>query len=189
MDRPNVADDELVAAFRASGDRDVFEALAARHLPLIRRLLLVLLNGHREDSEDAEQEVLVRLYLNLGKFAHRSEFTTYLTRLVRNTAIDEIRKHERHRRISKRLVALTPIPERRDEASQPLIEAIGRTEVTAALEGLSSEERFVLYMKDGEGWSLDQIARTIKRPIGTVKSKLFRSRKKFAERYRDICDE
>ena len=68
----------------------------------MRRLLFGLFRGHREDMEDAEQEILLALYRSLSGFRFESGFKTYLYRFTRNKAIDIIRKKKRDRTVLQR---------------------------------------------------------------------------------------
>lgn len=190
MKRPDQAsDDELVSEFLGTGDRICFEMLVKRHITLIRRVLLALLEGNTEYAMDAEQEVLIRLYSHLHQYKRQSKLSTYLVGLTRNTALDELRKIRRHRRIAERILSLTPEPVREDDPVNTLVRNEERADIIRALDGLKSDERFICYMKDAEDWSLKEIAEALGRPVGTIKSKLSRSRKKFALMYQELIDE
>ena len=62
----------------------------------------------------------------------------------------------------------------------------GRDGVIEVLSTLTPDERFVLYLKDAEGLSLNEIAAAIGKPLGSVKSKLSRTRVRFKSRYEEI---
>ena len=86
--------------------------LVERHLPRIRRLLAALLNGSAEDMADAEQEILVGLWVGLDRFRFASSFRTFLYRFCRNKAIDLLRREGRHRRRGEAAAraAVTAVP-------------------------------------------------------------------------------
>ena len=168
-----LSDDDHIEAFCATGDRRHFEFIVMRHLGLIRRLLFSLLHGNHVDMQDAEQKVLLRLFVSLPRYAGASAFSTYLTRLIRNTAIDEIRKHQRHRKIAERVLAFPPEPTHHDEPLKALVEEQERADVISALDRLKTDERFVLYMKDAEGWSLAEISEALAKPIEPTHKLLF----------------
>jgi RNA polymerase sigma-70 factor (ECF subfamily) len=169
------SDEELIRLFVSNGDRAAFEALVRRHVVPIRRLLYGLFRGHREDMEDAEQEVILALFRSLGKFGFRSSFSTFLYRLVRNRAIDLIRRRERERRSLERFgrgrePAAAPHPE------EVAVGEVARSEAMALLGALRVEERTVVLLREVEGLSLEEIARVLRLPRGTVKSRLHRAR-------------
>ena len=68
------------------GDSQAVEALFRRyHRPLFQTALRVL--GNAEDAEDALQDGLLSAYRNLKRFEGRSQFSTWLTRIVINAAL------------------------------------------------------------------------------------------------------
>ena len=88
------SDEQLVAAWRTSGDRALLEALATRHLATVRRMVhsMTLDDGL---ADDLAQEVLLRAFRSLESFEGRSRFTTWLYRIAMNTvnhALDRQRR-------------------------------------------------------------------------------------------------
>src|SRR5256885_5144932 len=70
------------------GDQQAVEALFRRYQrPLFQTALRVL--GNTEDAEDALQDGLLSAYRNLKRFEGRSQFSTWLTRIVINAARSE----------------------------------------------------------------------------------------------------
>src|ERR1700734_520388 len=68
------------------GDQQVVDVLFERyHRPLFQTALRVL--GNAEDAEDALQDGLLSAYRNLKRFEGRSQFSTWLTRIVINAAL------------------------------------------------------------------------------------------------------
>src|SRR2546423_10663987 len=68
------------------GDQQAVEALFRRYQrPLFQTALRVL--GNTEDAEDALQDGLLSAYRNLKRFEGRSQFSTWLTRIVINAAL------------------------------------------------------------------------------------------------------
>jgi RNA polymerase sigma-70 factor, ECF subfamily len=173
-------DEELIRRFAAGGDHAAFEALVRRHLPRIRRLLYGLFGGDPEDMQDAEQEILLALFRSLPRFGGRSTFATWLYRLVRNRGIDLIRRRERERRSLSRLGAdagaAGPHPE------EVAVAAVERGEAMALLATLGASERLVVLLREVEGLSVQETARVLRLPAGTVKSRLHRARARIEAR-------
>src|SRR5690349_22508953 len=68
------------------GDAQAVETLFRRyHRPLFQTALRVL--GNTEDAEDALQDGFLSAYRNLKRFEGRSQFSTWLTRIVINAAL------------------------------------------------------------------------------------------------------
>src|SRR5579862_2352126 len=72
------------------GDASAFESLYSRHKRALFQTALRVL-GNVEDAEDALQEGLLAAYRNLKRFEGRSQFSTWLTRIVINAALMRLR--------------------------------------------------------------------------------------------------
>ncbi|MFP4384036.1 MAG: RNA polymerase sigma factor [Spirochaetia bacterium] len=179
--------DEAVRRFAADGDETCFRDIAVWAAPKIRRLLYCMIGSCREDREDAEQEILLALHSGIKNFSFKSSFKTYFYRLCRNRARDFIRKMARDRRRLNRSGLLLPLREEPD----PELTVLRKQEsaaVTEVLMSLPPADRFLLYMKDGEGISVEELSCILKLPGGTVKSRLHRVRKKAALRAARILE-
>src|SRR5499433_178054 len=80
-----INEEKLIRAGQ-KGDSQAVETLFSRyHRPLFQTALRVL--GNAEDAEDALQEGMLSAYRNLKRFEGRSQFSTWLTRIVINAAL------------------------------------------------------------------------------------------------------
>ncbi|MCK4542066.1 MAG: RNA polymerase sigma factor [Spirochaetales bacterium] len=173
------SDEYYVLRFCHSGDREAFTALVERHRDSIRRILYTILRGAYEDIEDAEQEVLLALFKDLRRFTFRASFKTYLFRMCRNKGIDMLRKAKRQQNIIHKFMAAGRV----EDQETPEVRAIrssDRDELMKCLLKLSEEDRSLLLMKEVEGQSLQELGDIFHLPVGTVKSRLHRARKKAA---------
>jgi RNA polymerase sigma-70 factor (ECF subfamily) len=174
-------DETLVRLFVDKGDQQAFAELMDRHLPPIRRMLIGMLAGDREEARDVEQETLVALLTGLRMFRFGSSFRTYLYRVARNKAVDAVRRSRREERAMNMWRA-----ERTQESScdpeQSLLEQEERTQARsramALLARLSPNERVLVLLREVEDLSLADISRTLNTRLGTVKSRLSRIRTK-----------
>src|ERR1700722_7022003 len=91
---------EAVLLRRArAGDHTTIEILFAQNNRSLRQTALRLL-GNREDAEDALQEGMLAAYRNLRHFQGRSQFSTWLTRIVINAALMRRRSQRAHPAVS-----------------------------------------------------------------------------------------
>src|ERR1700729_640845 len=78
--------EDKVSRAGQKGDQQAVDVLFERyHRPLFQTALRVL--GNAEDAEDALQDGLLSAYRNLKRFEGRSQFSTWLTRIVINAAL------------------------------------------------------------------------------------------------------
>src|SRR5271155_711164 len=107
-----VSEDSLIRAGQR-GDHEAMETLFRRyHRPLFQTALRVL--GNAEDAEDALQDGLLSAFRNLKRFEGRSQFSTWLTRIVINAAL--------MRRRSKRARPAVSLDDRTPDGELPLAE-------------------------------------------------------------------
>jgi RNA polymerase sigma factor (sigma-70 family) len=162
-----------------------FEQIVRDHQVMVFSTL-IRLTGSREHIDDLAQEVFLRLYRALPAFRGESLLTTYLYRIIANVAQDE---WKRRRRDDRPLVSLTEdeadwedrLPHPSPDAEQQFAARQFRYSVEQELQQLSPVERTVLVLYHQEERSYEQIAQSLKLPIGTVRTHLHRGRKKLRE--------
>lgn len=174
------SDPELLAA-HVAGDPLAFEELVRRHRD---RLWSVALRttGDPEEAADALQDALISAYRRADQFRGDSAVTTWLHRIVVNASLDRLRR--------RAVRPAQPLPDDIDDlpgavVADPTDEHARRETqlmVTAALAELPDDQRAAILLVDVEGWSVEEAARMLDCPEGTVKSRCFRGRAKLAKR-------
>jgi len=92
------AEAQLIERAR-QGDAGALDTLFARHQPALYRTALRLL-GNEADAEDALQDGLLSAFRNLQRFEGRSQFSSWLTRIVINAALMRLRRRRGHPTVS-----------------------------------------------------------------------------------------
>ncbi|MGH2788651.1 MAG: RNA polymerase sigma factor [Actinomycetota bacterium] len=166
MDEP---DPQVVAAARA-GSLEAFEDLVRHYQGDAWRLAFHLLHDHSL-ADDVTQDAFVRVFRFLPRYRGESKFSTWLFSIVRNCAMDELR------RAGRRSVAT-----RRARAGEaPLATDPGtRIEVKEALAALPLDLREPVVMIDMFGMSYREVGAVLGIPEGTVKSRVHRARSTLA---------
>ena len=187
---------ELQGAIRKAqrGDGQAFEVLLSYVEEPVWRLTFLLLR-HKEDAEDAAQETLLKLWRTLPSYRFECPILPYVLRMARNTVIDMQRRRQKQWESTTSFSTqneqgewtMLDLPDP-DEAADP-VRSYEKKErilaVRAALDELPDECREILVMKDMQNLSYEQIALSLDVPDGTVKSRLYRARKKLADILRD----
>ena len=140
----------------------------------------------REEALDIVQEVFIKLFRSIKDFRGRSQFYTYLYRMVMNTAIDHTRK------AGKQFVSsldeegsFEPADEPEKGPEKILLQKELEEKVKLAMNELPAEQRAALVFRDVEGLSYQEMAEAMGCSIGTVMSRLHYGRKKMQELLKD----
>lgn len=177
-----------------NGVKEAFEEIVVRYQHKIYTLCYRY-TGNPEDARDLAQEVFIKLYRNIGQFQGRSSFSTWLYQVAGNTCKDYLRKQQHQRQQTTSLEeeifvngeSFTPEKLKDENTPETIYEEKERmTRLKQAIAGLSPEYRMVLVMREFQNLSYEEIARELDTSVGTVKSRLNRSRNAlrsmFAER-------
>ena len=176
---------EIILRVRA-GDTDAFEALVLEHQNKVYSLALRMV-GNEEDARDMAQEAFIRAFNSLASFRGESKFSVWLYRLTSNICIDFLRGRAKRRTVSLRWEdedgeeGELEIPDARFSPEARLERTELRESVRRGLDSLSPEYREILLLREINGLSYDEISRALNLEEGTVKSRIFRARKKLSE--------
>lgn len=173
----NSAEEPELLRRAQAGDKAAFEQLIAPHLNRFYGLAYQMM-GNQDDAADIVQDAMIKAYRSMASFRQQAGFATWVGRIVRNTALDElkraVRKHEEATEILPE--AMGPSldqPTEQNELQGIMAEAIGT---------LSDKLREPLVLYDIEGYSYDEIASMLDINLGTVKSRLNRARETLRQR-------
>ena len=189
-DNASTSDEKLVRAAQR-GDMVAFEELVARHRDKIYARAFSMMRNE-DDAVDLSQEALVKGWQRLKQFQGESSFVTWMTRIVINLCLDQLRKQKRQRTES-----IEAMSEESGgvERHMPVIAANPtaglerrelRERIERALNQLSYEHRTVLVLHEFEEMEYKAIAKTMACSIGTVMSRLFYARRKLAVLLADL---
>jgi RNA polymerase sigma-70 factor, ECF subfamily len=171
-----------------NGDAHALNTLFARNNRALYQTALRVL-GNPEDAEEALQEGLLSAYRNLRRFERRSQFSTWLTRIVINAAL-----MRRRSKLARPAVSLddlsseseTPLAERfADEGPDPEQLYAGtelRERVDKKLEEISPLLRTAFWLREIEGLSAEEAAQILGVSRNTLKARLWRARQELAAR-------
>lgn len=169
-----------------AGDADAFEALVTAYQKQVYNLALRTV-GNEEDAADMTQEAFLRAYRSLGSFRGDSKFSVWLYRLTTNICIDFLRSRGRRPTVSLTTPDEDDEPQELDVADErfdpvcSLERAELRRAVQRGLATLPEDSRRILMLRELSGLSYAEIGKVLRLEEGTVKSRLFRARKKLCD--------
>ncbi len=178
--RPESADSRLVARIQA-GDRDAANQFASTYGPSAFRLAFQLL-GNQEDARDVTQDALMKFLASVDTFDAKRPVLPWLRRIVRNAAIDRIRRAKVRRADSLDTGGVEgdaiDVPTTRPGPHHLAQNAELKRRIWSALAKVSREHREILVLRDYQDLAYREIAETLDIPMGTVMSRLHAARKR-----------
>lgn len=166
-----------------SGDTRSYSVLVDRHKDLAYTIAYRLLNN-REDAEEVVQDAFVKVYRSLSGFRKDSKFSTWLFRIVYNTAISKRRLRKPGFHSLEELHSLKDDLDPWEQESE-LDEERGMI-LEKAMQQLAEEDRVLITLFYIHESSVEEIHSITGLSKSNIKVKLFRARKKLQELMRLI---
>jgi RNA polymerase sigma-70 factor, ECF subfamily len=180
----NMGEEWAVVQQAIAGNADAQEHLFARQTDRLYRTAFALLHN-REDAEDALQDGLFQAYTSLHSFQGRSSFSTWLTRIVINSAL-----MTRRRKSSRPEGSLDEILDNQREPHGAVDEQPGPEELYRAMETNALVEQHVRQLTPAmqaafrlwaiKGLSTTESSEALGISANTFKSRVLRARRKLA---------
>jgi RNA polymerase sigma-70 factor (ECF subfamily) len=180
-ERLELSDNDLIKQY-LSGDVSALDTLIRRYQKEAVRIAYTVL-GNETDAMDAAQDAFIKVFRNLERFGGRSQFSTWLYRIVYNAALDLGRKRRRfvqHVEDEDSERQFEP-PEDRHDGDAPEESLLDREQavlVRKCMEQLPQKYSVVIRMKDIEGLSYEHIGQILGVSRGNVMSRLYYGREK-----------
>lgn len=165
-------EEEALLAQARSGRLEAFNALVERYQGLVYNVCLRLL-GEAAAAEDAAQEAFIAAYRSLGRFRGGS-FRAWLLRIAANRCYDELRRWRR-RPLPLEAASALPAPQEQSPHDAYLQGELAQ-HLQAGLASLPPNQRLALVLRDVQGLSYEEVAQAMGCSLGTVKSRIARSR-------------
>ena len=165
------------------GDRDAFSEIVIRHQQAVFNTAYRVL-GNVHDAEDAAQEAFIRAYQFIDRFDLDRPLAPWLARIVVNICLNRVEGRRPLSALDEEKIELPdpePGPEKqsttkdRDEA------------IRYELSRLPPRYRAVIELRHFQDLSYEEISSQLGRPLGDIKSDLFRARKLLAERLKGLA--
>ena len=185
------ADDQALVRAAQRGEMPAFEELVARHRDKIYARAFSMMRNE-EEALDLSQDAWVKGWQRLKQFQGEASFATWMTRIVINLCLDQLRRRKRQYAesieamdedsggVERQMPVVTVNPTaglERGELRQRIDKALGQ---------LTESHRTVLVLHEFEEMEYKAIARTMGCSIGTVMSRLFYARRKLAALLADL---
>ena len=178
----DVSDESIIAQYRHTGDRGLYETLIRRYEREIYSYLRRYI-GNAEMAEDAFQGTFLQVHLKCHQFDSSRRFRPWLYAIATNQAIDVQRRNKRHRMVSLDRSGTSENDDRTGSWSEKLIgdspdphrtasDQENRHWVHESIQSLGEPMQQVIQLVYYQGLKYREAADALGIPVGTVKSRL-----------------
>jgi len=169
-------DEELFIAI-SNGDNDSFNDLYLRYKDRLLYFFYRMLSQDKEIAKDFTQELFIKIINKSNLYNPKMQFSTWIFSIANNMCKNEYRRRD----VRKNTIACDNPDsfnneEVLEENHEPVIKLIFNY-----LEDFDESQKSAFLLKYREGFSIDEISEILDLPVGTVKSRLFYTRKKLQE--------
>ena len=145
----------------------------------------------KEDNEDLEQEVYIRVWKNSKSYKEQGNFKNWVSTIAKNISKDHIKSaYQRNLRNSTSEEAIiNTIKDKKETPELKLIKNERQTQTINAINSLKPKFKEVIMLCEIQGYSYEECAQKLKCPIGTVKSRIYNAKKELADKLDNLIKE
>lgn len=138
--------------------------------------------GEESSAEDALQETMLNVYRGISNFRGDSKISTWISRITINVCLGMLRKGKRRQIVEMDDDTIGNFPAESTIFTDPLaytsMQDLKRR-IRETFKRMTGKQAVVVRLHDMEGNTIQEIAKMIRCPVGTVKSRLFYGRQEF----------
>lgn len=172
VDFANKTDEELVPLVLEN--QNDFSYLVHRYQDKLSRYVCRLSNLSPEEAEDVLQNIFIKAYLNLNDFDSSLKFSSWIYRIAHNEVIDNYRRSKARPKLLDSDISDSQVKELSGDFD--LFADVANVELRAriheAISRLDPKYREALILKFIEDKDYQEISDIIKKPMGTVASRI-----------------
>ncbi len=142
----------------------------------------------KEDNEDLEQEVYVKIWKNSDKYKEKGSVKSWISTITKNTSLDYLKSSYRKMfstSTSDDLV-MSNIKDKKSTPESNVVSLERQKRIVKAINQLKPKFKEVIMLCEINGYSYEDCAKKLKCPVGTVKSRLYNAKKELALMLEDL---
>lgn len=183
-----LTDEELIASI-GNGNNDAFNEIYSRYKDRLLYYFYRMLSQDKEIAKDFVQELFIKIIKNAHSFNYNMKFSTWIFSIANNMCKNEYRRLDvRRNTFNFENIDQLDNTESLITNHEPII-----TLIFNQLEQFDESHKSAFLLKYREGFNIEEISEILNLPVGTIKSRLFYTRKKIQEniknQYPEIIDQ
>ena len=178
----DTSDEELVKLYLESQNVSYFNLLYKRYSGKVFGKCISLLKSESL-AEDATQDVMVKILLNMSKFSGRSKFSTWLYSITYNYCIDFLRRKKKDPSVY--VDDFVENLDVEDEVEDSFLLETNVKRLKILLEEIPTGDKTILLMKYQDDMSIKEIGEILEKTDSAVKMQIKRAKRKFRNIYEE----
>ncbi len=178
-----LSDEEVISLYLKSRSSSYFTMLYSRYSGKVYSKCISLLRDEQL-SDDATQDIFLKIYLNLAKFSGKSKFSTWVYSITYNYCIDYIRRKKKEKNIFSE--DIENVGEPLEDINDSELLEIEVSRLKKVLNVIPVGDRAVLLMKYQDDMSIRDIAGVLEKSESAIKMKIKRAKHKAKSSYKDL---
>ena len=142
----------------------------------------------KQDNEDIEQEVYIKLWKNSDKYEERGSLKSWVNTIAKNTSKDYLKSasFKNDQNSTSDEYELDCIRDKKKSPEDSLLVSERQKQIINAVESLKPKLRDVIMLCEIYGYSYEQASKKLNCPLGTIKSRIFNAKKELADKLQDL---
>lgn len=142
----------------------------------------------KQENEDIEQEVYIKLWKNADKYEERGSFKSWVNTIAKNTSKDYLKsavvKNEQNSTSDE--FVLCSIKDKKRTPEDSVIISERQKRIIKAIDALKPKLRETIMLCEIYGYTYEDAAKKLNCPIGTIKSRIYNAKRELAEVLEDL---
>lgn len=145
----------------------------------------------KQDNEDLEQEVYIKLWKNADKYEERGSFKSWVNTIAKNTSKDYLKSAvvRNEQNSTSDDFVLSSIQDKKISPEGRILETERQKRIIKAIDSLKPKFREVIMLCEIYGYTYEDASKRLNCPIGTIKSRIYNAKKELAEVLSDFMNE
>lgn len=178
-------DPENIINKARNGDKEAFGKLVMQHQHYAFNLAFRIV-CNEDDARDIVQDSFIKIWKNMKLYLPEIKFTTWMYKIVSNTAIDHLRSNKKMDTVN-----IDDFYERQEQTNVNTPETLLNNKETGQLislfaDTLSEKQKLVFVLRDLQGLTSSEVKDILDLPETSVKSNLYHARKAIGEKLHKI---
>lgn len=142
----------------------------------------------KQDNEDLEQEVYLRVWRNADKYEERGSFKSWINTIAKNISKDYLKSatFKNSSNTTSDEVVLGTIKDTKQSPESKVLAGERQIRIINAIESLKPKLKETIMLCEIQGFTYEEAAKKLKCPIGTVKSRIYNAKKELAIKLEDL---